>query len=169
MKRILLLAVFVLGSTVCAFAQGYMFVDSEKLFKSIPSYNTVIKELDDMAQAAQKDIDNATENLDKMYNNYQSQKAYLSETNRNARENEIINREKEINEYQQKMFGQDGELMTRRVEKIKPIQERVFGAITSYAKANGYTMVTDIVNNQTLLYYSPELDKTQELINILKQ
>lgn len=58
--------------------------------------------------------------------------------------------------------------MKKRTELIKPIQDKVFAAINQYAEANKYTMVLDVVNNQTLLYYSPSLDKTQDIINLLK-
>lgn len=66
-----------------------------------------------------------------MYETYQSQKGYLSEINRNAREEEIIKREKDIKKYQQEVFGPEGDLIKKRLELIKPIQERVFAALTS--------------------------------------
>ena len=60
-------------------------------------------------------------------------------------------------------------LMKKRVELIKPIQDRVFAVIDKYAKDNALGMIIDRTNNQTLLYYAPELDKTEEIINLLKQ
>ena len=77
--------------------------------------------------------------------------------------------EKEVQQYQQDVLGPKGDLMKKRTELIKPIQERVFAAINSYAEAHQYTMVLDVVNNQTLLYYSPSLDKTQDVINLLNK
>ena len=76
--------------------------------------------------------------------------------------------EKEVQQYQQDVLGPQGDLMKKRTELIKPIQDKVFAAINQYAEANKYTMVLDVVNNQTLLYYSPSLDKTQDIINLLK-
>ena len=104
-----------------------------------------------------------------MYETYQSQKGYLSEINRNAREEEIIKREKDIKKYQQEVFGPEGDLIKKRLELIKPIQERVFAAISQYAETNQITMVIDRANNQTLLYYAPALDKTNAIITLLKQ
>jgi len=104
-----------------------------------------------------------------MYETYQSQKGYLSEINRNAREEEIIKREKDIKKYQQEVFGPEGDLIKKRLELIKPIQERVFAAINQYAETNQITMVIDRANNQTLLYYAPALDKTNAIITLLKQ
>ena len=104
-----------------------------------------------------------------MYETYQSQKGYLSEINRNAREEEIIKREKDIKKYQQEVFGPEGDLIKKRLGLIKPIQERVFAAINQYAETNQITMVIDRANNQTLLYYAPALDKTNAIITLLKQ
>ena len=87
-------------------------------------------------------------------------------------EHDIIssyNREREINKYQQDVLGPEGDLMKKRVELIKPIQDRVFAVIDKYAKDNALGMIIDRTNNQTLLYYAPELDKTEEIINLLKQ
>ena len=82
---------------------------------------------------------------------------------------EIIKREKDIKKYQQEVFGPEGDLIKKRLELIKPIQERVFAAINQYAETNQITMVIDRANNQTLLYYAPALDKTNAIITLLKQ
>lgn len=147
--------------------QGYVFINSEAVFKSQTDYNDAIKQLDDLAEQYQKEIDQAFADLDEQYNNYIAQRGYLSETSKKMREDEIINRERELKQYQEQIFGPEGDLMKKRVELIKPIQERVFGMINSYAESHGLGMIIDRANNQTLLYYAPALDKTEEIINLL--
>lgn len=170
MKKLIALFALLVCSVSGAWAQqNYVFVNSEAIFKSQNDYNEAIKTLDGLAAQYQKNIDEAYAGLDEMYNNYQSQKAYLSETNRNAREEEIVRREKEIRKYQDDVLGPEGDLMKKRLELIKPIQERVFAAINKYAETNSLGMVVDRANNQTLLYYSPALDKTEEIINSLNK
>ncbi len=56
MKR-LFLTVVLAAAGWCAYAQNYMIVDSEKIFKSIDAYNTAIKDLDKMAEDYQKQVD----------------------------------------------------------------------------------------------------------------
>ena len=163
MKKLIVLFVLAVAATGSALAQSsYVFVDSEAIFKSLDDYNAAIKQLDDLSAQYQKNIDEAYATLDQMYETYQSQKGYLSEINRNAREEEIIKREKDIKKYQQEVFGPEGDL-------IKKLQERVFAAINQYAETNQITMVIDRANNQTLLYYAPALDKTNAIITLLKQ
>ena len=162
MKKFLLSCAVLLLAVGGAYAQSYIFVNSEKVFKSQNDYNTAIQQLDDLAKQYQKNVDDAYQTLEEAYSNY------LSETKRAAKEQEIVELEKEVQKYQQDVLGPQGDLMKKRTELIKPIQDKVFAAINQYAEANKYTMVLDVVNNQTLLYYSPSLDKTQDIINLLK-
>ena len=154
MKKFLLSCAVLFLAVGGAYAQSYIFVNSEKVFKSQNDYNTAIQQLDDLAKQYQKNVDDAYQTLEEAYSNYQAQKNYLSETKRAAKEQDVL--------------GPQGDLMKKRTELIKPIQDKVFAAINQYAEANKYTMVLDVVNNQTLLYYSPSLDKTQDIINLLK-
>ena len=151
------------------YAQNYIFVNSEKVFKSQADYNAAIAQLDTLAKQYQKNVEDAYKMLEEAYGNYQVQRNYLSETKRATKEKELADLEKEVQQYQQDVLGPKGDLMKKRTELIKPIQERVFAAINSYAESHQYTMVLDVVNNQTLLYYSPSLDKTQDVINLLNK
>ena len=165
MKKFVVLFALVFCAASGAWAQSYVFVNSETIFKSQADYNSAIKQLDDLSAEYQKNIDDAYAELDETFNNYAAQRGYLSETSRQNREEQIVNREKEIKKYQQDVFGP--ELMKKRIELIKPIQERVFAAINKYAETNNLGMVVDRANNQTLLYYQPALDKTDEIIKML--
>ena len=150
-------------------AQNYIIVNSEKIFKSLDNYNQAITSLDELAKQYQSQVDAKYEEIEKLYNTYQSQKRSLSAATRQARENEIITKEQEAQEYQESLFGQEGELMKKRLELIKPIQEQVFGAIEAYAKEVGADMVLDSSNNPTLLYNNPAIERTQQVIDALKK
>ena len=150
-----------------AFAQNTMIVNSEKIFKGLPEYNNAVSSLDKLSTDYQKKIDEAYSAVEKMYNEYQSQRQYLSDRDRQSREDAIISREKEVTKAQQDFFGPEGELMKKRIELVKPIQDRVFKAINDYAAANGVSMVVDEASNATLLYFDPRMDKTEELIKLL--
>ena len=80
-----------------------------------------------------------------------------------------LEKEKEAQEYQESLFGQEGTLMKKRIEMISPIQKRVFAAIETYAKQAGADLVLDSANNPTLLYTNPSVERTQQLIDMLKK
>ena len=106
--------------------------------------------------------------VEELYNNYQSQRANLSQATRQSFENVILQKEQEANKFQESLFGQEGELMKQRVALIKPIQEKVFKAIEAYAKQTGAEVVIDSANNPTLLYNAASVDHTQQIINLIK-
>lgn len=167
MKRLILIAAFVLTAGFVS-AQNYIIVNSEKIFKSIDAYNTAISTLDKLAEQYQTLVDNRFDEVETLYNNYQNQRASLSATARQTRENAILAKEREATEYQESLFGKEGALMKKRVELIKPIQDRVFAAIEAYAKQTGADAVLDAANNPTLLYTSPQVERTQQVIDRLK-
>jgi len=148
-------------------ATNIMVLNSEKVFKALPEYNAAIAQLDTLASQYQKRIDDAYAAVEQMYNEYQSQRAYMTDEQRQQQEDAISQREDQISQFQQETFGPDGTMMQKRVETIKPIQDRVFQKIYDYAEANGFSVVLDQTNNANLLYFTPALDKSDEIIKIL--
>lgn len=167
MKKLIFAALFALVATAAS-AQNYIVVNSEKVFKSITAYNNAISELDKLAESYQSQVDQKFEEVEDLYNTYQQQKAQLSTSTRQSFENAILAREKEATDLQESLFGDEGTLMKKRIELIKPIQERVFAAIEAYAKEIGAEVVLDSSNNPTLLYNAASVERTQQIINRLK-
>ena len=168
MKRLILIAVFVLTTGTLA-AQNYIIVNSEKVFKSIDAYNTALSTLDKLAEQYQDMVDAKFAEVETLNNNYMNQKASLTAATRQTRENDILAKEKAAQEYQETLFGNDGTLMKKRIEMIEPIQKQVFSAIEAYAKQVGADVVLDSANNPTLLYSNPSVDRTQQVIDVLKK
>ncbi len=166
-KAFLILAALVFG-TGAAFAQNYMVVDSEKVFRSIASYNSALAEVEADSQRYQTQIDDAFNQLEEAFNSYQQRKASMTAAARATEEQRIVAREEEIKKFQAETFGEDGSLMKKRVERIKPIQDRVFAAIEKYAAEHGYDIVLDVASNPTILYHKPSVDHTDAIIAIVK-
>ena len=158
-----------LGLSSVVSAQNYALVNSEKIFKSVESYNAAISELDKMAQEYQTEVDEKFKAVENLYNAYMQRKSQLSEASQAANEENILKKEQEATEYQESIFGTDGVLMKKRLELIQPIQKLVFATIEEFAKAKGYDMVLDISQNATMLYYSPKADHTEAIIAELKK
>lgn len=168
MKRLMFLAAFVL-TAASASAQNCIIVNSEKIFKSLDAYNTAIASLDKLAEQYQQQVDARFAEVEQNYNAYMAQKASLSASVRQSRENAILALEKEATDYQESIFGQEGTLMKKRVELIEPIQKQVFAAIEAYARQTGATIVVDSSNNPTLLYAAPAAERTEQVIALLKK
>lgn len=169
MRKSILAIVFALATFGIASAQKYCVIDSEKVFKSLDEYNKAIAQLDELGKAYQTEVDAKYKSVEELYNNYMAQKSNLSSSARASVEQQILQKEQEAQKYQQDVLGEDGSLMKKRVELIKPIQTKVFAAIEKYAKAQGYDLVLDKASNASILYYGEAIDHTAQVIEELKK
>lgn len=160
--------VAVLFAANIASAQNYMVVNSETVFKSLKEYNSALEQIETLSAEYQEKVDAKFQEVEKLYNNYMQQRASLSEGVRQQYEQNILKKEAEATEYQESLFGTDGELMKQRMSLIQPIQKRVFDAIESVSQQYGYDLVIDIAANPTVLYYSSKVDFTERIIEALK-
>lgn len=169
MRRfIFALSAFILCAGVVS-AQKYIVVDSEQIFRSVEAYNTALTTLDNLANQYQTKVDAAYAEVETMYNQYIAQKDSMTAAQRNAKEQEILAKERAAAEFQQSVFGNDGVMMKKRVELIQPVQNRVFSAIEKYAEQGGYDLVLDTASNASMLYHSKSVNHTQKIIELLKQ
>lgn len=169
MKRIILTLMFAMATLGIASAQKYCVIDSEKLFKSLDEYNKAMTTLDELGKAYQTEVDNKYKSIESLYNNYMAQKSSLPASTQASIEQQILQKEQEAQRFQQELFGENGTLMKKRVELIKPIQTKVFDAIEAYAKANGYDLVLDKASNASILYFNNTIDHTAQVIEQLKK
>lgn len=167
MKKSIILSLLVSLFALSASAQNYAVVNSQKIYQSMEEYAAAVAEIDELATAYQKNIDEAYEKVEEMYQNYMIAKAGLTYEEQQAEEQNIIQNEQKITTYQQNVFGTDGVLTKKQEELLKPFHEKVAAAINSYATANGYQMIIDIATT-ALPYYAPEIDVTEEIIKQIK-
>ena len=101
MRRLILTLALVLGFAVAAEAQNYAVVNSEKIFKSIESYNAAISELDKLANDYQKQVDEKFEEVEKLYNAYMERRNQLNAASQQANEENILKLEEEATKFQE--------------------------------------------------------------------
>lgn len=166
MKRIILLAVAILFATF-AFGQKYAYVDTEYILNNIPVYESAKTQLEDLTKEWKKEIDAKKSSIDQMYQNYQSERILLTEELRAKREDEIMKKEQELKQLQQKYFGESGMLYKKREELIKPIQDDIYNAIKEIATEGNYAVIFDTANNLNMLYTDPRHDKSDEVLRKL--
>ena len=110
-------------------AQKFAFVDTDYILQNIPSYTAAQKELDKASEDWEAEIAAEYEDIEKMYKTYQSERVLLTDEMRKKREDEIMNKEREVKDLQAKYFGPEGDLSKKRMELVKPIQDAVYKAV----------------------------------------
>jgi len=155
LKRIAVVSLLLL-TTSMAYSQKFAYVDTEYILGNIPDYKDAQGELDKLSIEWQKQLERRYSEIDKMYKNYQAEQILLTEDMKVRREDEIIKKEKAAKEYQKQKFGVDGELFQKRKELVKPIQDKVYKAISEIANYKKLGVVFDKSSALTMLYTNPK-------------
>ena len=166
MKRILLLlCILIFVGNIKA--QKFAYVDSQFILEHIPEYKQAKKELDNISYQWQEEIENAYQDIDKLYRAYQTDKVLLTDKMRQDREDEIIQKEKDVKELQQQRFGTDGDLYKKQEELIRPIQNLIYNTIQEYAEQGRYGVIFDKSSDLLMLYADENLDKSEKILDYL--
>ena len=166
MKKLLLLMVAFV-STVSMQAQKFALVDFDYIFKNIPAYERANEQLSQVSKKWQAEVDAITTEAQTMYKNYQNEVVFLSKEQKQARQDAIMQKEKEASDLKRKYFGPDGELFKKRTALMNPIQEEVYNAIKDVADLRGYQLVLDRASDSGIIYGSPKIDISDEVLQKL--
>lgn len=167
MKRIILTALIILSFTGISLAQKIGYVDTDYILSNIPEYKAAQAEMDKISVDWQKEIEAKYAEIDKLYKIYQAEAVLLTEDMKKKRENEIINKEKEVKELQKQRFGVDGELFKKRMELVKPIQDKVYNAVKQVAERSGLAFIFDKAGQVSLLYSNSKYDKSDDVLTFM--
>lgn len=111
MKKLLFLIFLISGISQVSFAQKFGYVDSEFILSKMPAYNAAQQEVDKLSDSWQKDIEARYRDIDKMYKSYQAEEVLLTEELKKKRQNEIVEKEKEVKDYQKKYSDLKGNFL----------------------------------------------------------
>ena len=156
----LLVCIFALGAQ----AQKYVTVDMEYILRNIPAYERANEQLNQQSKRWQGEIDELVQEAEVLYKKYQSESAFLSDAQRIEREETILAKEKEASELKRYYFGPTGEVYKKRESLMAPIQEEVYNAIKDICDLKKYTMVFDKSSSASLIYSSPSIDISNEVL-----
>lgn len=164
--KISLILIFCL-SIVNTNAQKFAYVDTEYILNKIPEFKQAQDKLDDFSQDWQEEIEAKYAEVERMYRAYQQDQVLLTEDMKIKREEAIINKENEAKNLQQKYFGPEGSLYSKRQELIRPIQDKIFDAIQTLAENNKYQVIFDSSSDLIMLYKNDNLDKSDQVLKLM--
>ncbi len=166
MKKILLIASIIVCSAFAAGAQNMKIamIDMEYVLRNVPQYEMANEQLNQSSQRWEKELANLDTEAQTLYKNYQSNAVFMTDDQKKEAETEIVAKEKEVSELRRKYFGPEGELFKKRQSLMKPIQEDVYNAVKSVAEEKGYKAVFDRASSQSIIYASPTIDISNEVL-----
>lgn len=152
------------GIAIAGQAQKFALIDMEYILKNIPAYERAAEQLNQISKKWQSEVETLANEAEKLYKNYQSEAVYLSEEQKTQKEQEIVDKEKEVVELKQKYFGPEGELFKKRESLIKPIQDEIYNAVKEVSENKGYSLVIDRASDMSIIFASPKIDISNEVL-----
>ena len=166
MKKLLLMLVMA-ASAVTMQAQKFALIDMEYILKNIPAYERANEQLNQVSKQWQAEVDALTTEAQTLYKNYQNEVVFLSKEQKQTRQDAIVEKEKQAADLKKKYFGPEGELYKKRSALMSPIQDEIYNAIKDIADQRGYQLVLDRASDQGIIYGSPKIDISSEVLRKL--
>ena len=154
-------------SSSTASAQKFALIDMDYIFKNIPAYERANEQLSQVSKKWQAEVDALTTEAQTMYKNYQNEVVFLSKEQKKAKQDAIMEKEKQAAELKRKYFGPDGELYKKRTSLMSPIQEEVYNAVKDIADLRGYQLILDRASDSSIIFGSPKIDISNEVLSKL--
>lgn len=167
MKKILFTTLLMMLGVLSMNAQKIALVDMEYILKKIPAYEIANEQLTQISKKWQSEVDVLTKQAKEMYVKYQAEMVYLSDELKKKRENEILAKEKEAAELKKNYFGTEGELFKKRQSLLTPIQDEIYTAVKALSEEKGYTLILDRATGDNIIFASPKMDISEEVLQKL--
>ncbi len=165
----IILSAFFLTISIPSFAQlkiGY--VDSNTIMDNLPDAQDARQKLDALVKEWQAELNKKEADWKAKYDDYEKRKLIMTDQTRTEMEAELTNMEKDISDYREKKFGNNGELFQKQDELMKPVQNKIFNAIQDIAQDENLDFVFDRSGDVMLLYAKEEYDITNKVLDKLK-
>ena len=151
MRRLILIATLLMLALPVR-AQKYACVNTEYIMKNVPEYNQALNKVNKYVEEWRKEIEAKQAEVDELRQQYQQESYLLPENLKQRRQDEIRTKDAELRSLQQQRFAPGGDLDQRKMELLKPVQDRVYNAIERVA---------------TVLYVADKYDISNQVLEVL--
>lgn len=165
--KIITLIMLMCLSGMSVSAQKYALIDMEYILDKIPSYERANEQLEQLSKKWQAEVEAISLEAQTLYKNYQNESLFLSEEQKTKKEEEIVAKEKSASDLKRQYFGPEGELFKKRESLMAPIQDEIYEATKQICESNGYSVVVDRSAATSIIYASPKIDISNEVLQKL--
>ena len=148
-------------------AQKFALIDMEYILKKIPAYERASEQLSQVSKKWQAEVEALGIEAQTMYKNYQNEVVFLSQEQKQARQEEITKKEKEASDLKKKYFGPEGELFKKRESLVTPIHDEIYNAVKDICDQRGYSLVLDRASDSGIIFANPKIDISNEVLSKL--
>jgi|TARA_B100000676_G_C18012329_1_gene807459 outer membrane protein len=166
MKKIIIL---MLSLPIMLFGEMKLgYIDSNRIMSEFEDVRDIQVELEKEQRKLESQYNGMINQLDSLKQVFERQRLLMSDSRRDEKQNELINMERNIQEFQLKKFGPEGEIFRKQSQLLAPVLEEVDAAIKIVAAQRGYDYVFDAVSG-AIVYALDAHDLTEQVLKELKK
>ncbi len=166
MKKIIIAAMLLIVILCSAVEFKAAYIDTQEIMNKAKDIVDAKTEFSNYQQNWDKQINEKKAAITQLKNDYEAKKVILTDSGREEAEKLIEEKEKELNDFIESIFGENGLAAQRNNELLEPILVKLQEAIKRVADQNNYSIVLD-ASGGTVVYAVPGIDITQLVIDEL--
>ncbi|MDN3687513.1 OmpH family outer membrane protein [Cyclobacterium jeungdonense] len=164
LKLLLLLSLF----PMLLSAQKMGYVDTEYILNKHPDYKKIQEEMAAVSTEWRKEAQNLEDEIQQMYSDLQGEQVLLTDEMYQERLALIREKQQEARAFNNRIFGENGQLYQKQSELLQPLQSTIYDAIDRVAKRNGLAILFDKATSPTsIIYTDPRHDYSDFIIEEL--
>ena len=166
LKRVAILMFVVAAGLQAQQLTRFAVVDLPKVYMAFFMDSRAVREFEERSARVQADIDRMTREIQELKSRQVDAVAQGNQTEALRLENEIFRRTEFLREYYQTKTA-ELEAQKRTLSQSGSFLEQVYDEIRYIAESEGYSIVINLKENNSILWYSPTVDITDKLIQNL--
>ena len=139
------------------------FMDMDRVLENLNDYNDANAALEDKITFWKEEISNKQSKIDELQKKLDLERPLLTEELIEEREEDIEFEQDELNNYQQKRFGPQGDWLAQKVVFTQPIQDKILEAVKEIAENRNLDYVFDR-SAEILVFHS---EKKYDISNLV--
>jgi outer membrane protein len=151
-----------------SFGQKIGYIDTEYITSKMPEYQKAQEDIEKLTTKWVKEISEKNEEVAKLEKAYRAEEVLLTEEMRQQRLRTITDKDKEVKELQNRVFGLNGELFKKKQEIMRPILDQIVKATEKIVKLKRLDFIFDKASDSlVMIYTNPTHDYTDYVMEEL--
>ena len=131
------------------------YIVSDYILKKMPEYQDVLNEMQNFEGMWQHQFDSIGMQLDSLNKAFKKDEVYLTKEMRAQRLKEINTKKEEVRKFQIDKYGPEGEIFTKRIDLLKPLQEKIYENTEKVGLEKNVHFIFDKTSDISLFYVNP--------------
>ena len=146
------------------------YIDMEYILENLDEYNLANQEYSLKLEKWRKEIEERSKKIEQEYEELEIKRPLITSTIYTELKKEIDFKKIQLENYQQKRFGAEGDWITQEKILIQPIQDEVLDAVKKIVEKNKFDYIFDKSSAIVMLYSEKKYDISELVLrSILRQ